>query len=155
MSGIDQIKTLVGDLGHDGVEFSGEFYLRLDGVELCDSFDGGFDSRKLLAKRFSEVKQNARDLAFLVPSQVLQLVVGFDRLERLDVDGLAAGRKAVSDARDLAAVVGLDGNYEAVIANRDDLVLYGVAGGGHRPLERLCQPRPLRVYLTAQLGEFG
>ena len=43
-------RVVVCDLGHDGVEFSCKFDFGFYEIEFGDGFDGGLDSRELLAK---------------------------------------------------------------------------------------------------------
>ena len=51
--------------GTTALNFRANSTFALDEIELGDSFDGGFDRRKLFAKLFRQGKQYSSDLAFL------------------------------------------------------------------------------------------
>ena len=77
----------------------------------------------LLADLRREVAQDALDLLLLGERQLLDVVVELDDGHRLDEERRARGRLVVDDAREARAVLLLDGDDVALVANRDDGVL--------------------------------
>ena len=77
----------------------------------------------LLADLGREVAQDALDLLLLGERQLLDVVVELDDGHRLDEERRARGRLVVDDAREARAVLLLDGDDVALVADRDNGVL--------------------------------
>ena len=108
----------------------------LTDVEGCGHcFDRGFDCGKLPAKFFSPGEQYTSDLAFLFAFQVLNFIISFDRIKRLDKNRLAARRKSVGHAADLTAEIRFNGNYEPIVSDRYKLVLNRLTPASHYAFE--------------------
>src|SRR4051812_36564814 len=103
----------------------------------------------MLSEVLGQGEQDASDLALLLTSQVLKLIVRLDGLERLDIDRLSAGGKAMCHARDLTLKVNLYGDHEPLVADRNDLILDRRSRQTHRCFQRTSEPLTLGVDLAA------
>ena len=81
----------------------------------------------VLAQTAGHLQQNAMNLRLLVFQQPHQIVVLLDGLQRLDENGLPAGRCAVGHALYASALLNFYGNDEALTANGDQFFLHRAA----------------------------
>ena len=97
------------------------------------------------AERVGQRQQDAPDFLGLLLLERDDVVVDFDGAERLEKQAGAAGRRAVHDARNAAAVLGLHEQHVAAVALGDDLILQVLRRllAAQVRLERAAQPRLL------------
>ena len=97
------------------------------------------------AERVGQREQDAPDFLGLLLLERDDVVVDFDRAERLEKQARAARRRAVHDARNRAAVLGLDDEHVAAVPLGDDLVLQVLRRllAAQVRLERAAQARAL------------
>ena len=79
--------------------------------------------------------ENAGDFGGFIFRELDEAIVEIDGLERLDENSLAGGAGGVDYAWDGAAIGSADGNYEAVVAERDVIVAGLVAAGAENRFE--------------------
>ena len=92
----------------DAVDRLGEARPRLQHVELGRRVDRPLQVGRARAERVGQREQDAADLLGLLLLERDDVVVDLDRAERLEKQARAARRRAVHDARNAAAVLGLD-----------------------------------------------
>ena len=103
------------------------------------------------AERVGQREQDAPDLLGLLLLERDDVVVDLDGAERLEKQARAARRRAVHDARDAAAVLGLHDEDVAAVPLGDDLILqvFRRLLAAQVRLERAAQPRPLLAQALA------
>ena len=74
------------------------------------------------ANRVGEGRKYPHDLAPLGVLQLLEFVIDFDNLDRLDVEGLARGRFVVDETLQLAFIGRCDRNHRPAVADREHRV---------------------------------
>ena len=118
---------------------------RLQHVELGGRLDRALQVGRARAERVGQRQQDPADFLGLLLFERDDVVVDFDRAERLEEQAGAAGRRAVDDARNAAAMLGLDDEHVAAVALGDDLILQVLRRflAAQVRLERAAQPRPL------------
>ena len=101
--------------------------------------------------------EDQHDLAPLLVLQLDDVVVELDRGQRLDEDARPGARAAVHDARDLAAVLGLQQHHVAVVARGDELVLQHAVGvlAVEERLHHRGELRPQAGERAPRLGQLG
>ena len=129
----------------DPVDRLGKPRARLHDVELAGGFDGPLHVGAAAAERIGQRKQDAQDLFVLLFLERDDVVVDFDRAERLEKQAGAARRRAVDDAGNRAAMLGFDDEHIAAVPLGDDLILQMLRRvlAAQVRLERAPQPRPL------------
>jgi hypothetical protein len=156
-----QLERAVGrEHGLDAVDRFGEASPCLQHVELGRRHDGPLHVVRADPERVGQRQQDASDLLVFLFFERDDVVVDLDGAERFEKQAGTARGRAVDDARDAAAVLGLDEQHVAAVALGDDLVLEifrGVLAAQVR-LERAPQPRALLAEAIAnelQLGAGG
>src|SRR5690242_21895474 len=96
---------------------------RVNKIKLRNRGCGHLDRRQLRAQLIAQPEKYSRDLARLSLVQTLQLVVCFDRLERLYKSRRARRRITVRDALHAPTMIGFDWNHKTIVTNRDQFVL--------------------------------
>ena len=116
-------------LHRDAVELFGEARLGELQFQLGQRFHRSQQRVGLLAQTRGHLQQDAMNLRLLVVQEPHQIVVLLNRLQRLDENGLAAGRRSVRHSLHAPPLLDLHGDDEAIAANRDQLFLHGAAFG--------------------------
>ena len=129
----------------DAVDRLGEARARLQDVELGRRLDRPLHVAARAAERVGQREQDAPDLLGLLLLERDDVVVDLDRAERLEKQARAARRRAVHDAGNAAAMLGLDDEHVAAVPLGDDLILQVLRRvlAAQVRLERAAQPRPL------------
>ena len=130
---------------------------RLADVDLCCGLDRPMQIDRARSERIGQRQQNAPDFLGFLLFERDDVVVDFDRAERLEEQAGAARRRAVHDAGNAGAVFGLHDEHVAPVALGDDLLLK-ILGRflaaqirlERAPQARLLLPQPLADQL--QLG---
>ncbi len=104
-----------------------------------------------------KLREDARDLVFLLGAQCAQTIVCVERFERLDEVRLSARARIVDDALECARELCFDRHDESPVAHGHDVVLeHGAitlrAGNGRRTFARLCARRRNAAPKSRQLG---
>ena len=140
MAGIPQHEAVVGrDNRPSAAVLRGPARLGPHHVDIREVVARGGDERRIGADGVGELGEDADNLAPLGILQLAQLVVDFDHLDRLDVEGAARGRLVVDEALQLALVRSGDGNHGVSVADGK----LGVGIDDARPLggsQHLLQP---------------
>jgi hypothetical protein len=133
------------------------FEKRLQDVELGRGLDRPLHVAGALPERVGQRQQDAADFLGFLLFERDDVVVDFDRAERLEKQTGAAGRRAVDDAGDAGAVLGLDHQDVAAVALGDDLILQVLRRvlAAQVRLERAAQPRPLLAQALADDLQLG
>ena len=147
----------VDSAGSIAVDRLGEPGPRLDDVELARRLDRPLHVVAAAAERVGQRQQDAQDLFMLLFFERDDVVVDFDRAERLEKQAGAARRRAVDDAGNGAAMLGLDDEHVAAVPLGDDLVLQILRRvlAAQVRLERAPQPGPLLAEPIADDLQFG
>jgi hypothetical protein len=141
-----QLEGAVGrQPGLDAVDQRREAGPRLKDVQLGGRLDGALQIEAAMAQRIAQRQEDPPDLFDLLLLERDDVVVDLDSAERLQKQAGAAGRCAVDDAGNRAAVLCLDDQNVPAVPLGDDLLLQ-VLGGVLAPevrLQRAPQPRAL------------
>ena len=81
------------------------------------------DSRRKLGDSVRQLGEYSFYLPCFLCRQLTQVVVGFNDGDRLDEKCRARCRRVVDKSLYLVSALDLDGNYEASVSHRDDIVL--------------------------------
>ena len=102
-------------------------------------------------------EENAVDFLALLLLERDDVVVDFDRAQRLEKQARAACRCAVHDAGNRAAMLRLDDQHVAAVAFGDDLILQVLRRllAAQEGLERSAEPRPLFPLALADQFQLG
>ncbi len=96
---------------------------RLQHVEVGCRVDRALHVTAPRAERVGEREQNAPHFLGFLFFERDDVVVDLDGAERLEEQARAAGRRAVHDSRNVAAMLGLDHDDVSTVPLRDDLIL--------------------------------
>ena len=107
----------------DAVDRLRETRAPLQDIEVGRRLDGAVHVRPARAERVGERQQNAPHLFRLLLLQRDNVVVDLDGAERLQEQAGSAGRRAVDDPRNRAALLGLDDEHIAAVALGHHLIL--------------------------------
>ena len=145
----------VAEARHDAIEIGGEARLGEDHLELRHGDQRLPDGVAVPAQAVRHFEQDAVDFASLLFGEAHQLVIQVDGFERLDEERVAAGAGAVDDAVELAALPGDDRHHEALVADRDELLLQDafLPVGAQETLERILNGLLLPLDIAAQAVE--
>ena len=129
----------------------------LDDVEPARRLDGPLQVGVAAAERIGQRKQDAKDLFMLLFFERDDVVVDFDRAERLEKEAGAARRRAVDDTWNRAAMLGFDDEYIPAVPLGDDLILQMLRRvlAAQVRLEGAPQPRPLLAQPLADGLQLG
>ena len=110
-----------------------------------------------LAELIRQLQQDPADFFGFLLFELDDLVVDLNRLHRLDEQARAAGRSAVDDAGNRAAMFGAHHQDVAAVAIRDDLLLQILRRlpSAQKRVERGAQARFLLTQPLADGGERG
>ncbi len=122
MAGVHELQ-LRAHHGRGGVHVTGQEGHGLCRIQLPEHVRRALEVARVLAHARGQVLEDANDLPPLFVLQGDDVVVQLDRGQRLHEEARPRTRAAVDDARDLAAVLGLEEKHVAVVAGGDELVL--------------------------------
>ena len=124
--GAERPAPVVRELGDPALADLAEEDPRLDGVQLRELSDRGFECRAFGEDPPPELREQPLGLPPLLGSEQREVVVRLDDLERLDEHRLPRARSVVHDAGDSRAGGGEDRQAVAVVAEHDDRVAQGL-----------------------------
>ena len=131
----------------------GKTYTGLQKVELAEQVGMIEDRRQVRAQKADHLEQDAGLFGLLVFDRLLQLVVAFHRVERLEVETFAAARTAMHQARHLAAGARLQYQHQPPATHGDGFFGKVLAVGFHRPGQLVVDALAGGADAPAQLGE--
>ena len=144
------------ELGLDAVDLRAVTSLGLQHVELACHFTADDHVRRPRAETIRQLEQDAQDLFALAILELDDVVVDLDGGGGLEKQRRAGRRRAVDDARHVAAMLGPHHQHEPAVALGDDFVLQILGGGSARVLlERAAELLPLLSQLIADPFQLG
>ena len=145
--------SYTGNLRNHAVESLIKRCFRVYEIKLRNRLGRRLKGRQLGAQFFSQPGQNLPYLARFSFVQSLQFIVRFNCLERLYKSGGARRRVAMGHAVDSRTMVGFNGNYKTIVADRYQLILDRFFRFAHQAFERARDARSQSADFVAKLGQ--
>ncbi len=130
-------RIIAGEGRRSALVLLGEARSRLQRIDLGEYRGARSERHRLAGYLARHLDEDAVHLGLLLVEQADEFVVLLDRLERLDIYGLAAAAGAVHHTRDAALELCLHRDDEALAANRDEVFLRRALAG--EAAQRLAQ----------------
>ena len=131
--------------------------LGLQHIELGRGLKRAVEVQRSFSERVGEAEQDSTNFRGFAVLERDNVVVDFDRTQRLQKEARAARRAPVDDARDGRAVLRLDDEHVATAAVGDDLFLKVASGllSSKVGFERATEPGSLLAQALADRSQFG
>ena len=143
-------RIITGESRRSALVLLGEARPRLQRIDLGEYRGSRSERHRLAGYLARHLDEDAVHFCLLFVEQADEFVILIDRLERLDIYGLAAAAGAVHHTRDAAFELCLHRNDEALAANRDEVFLCRALAG--EAAQRLAQTALDGALLTLDLA---